>query len=60
MYARSVGLQNLRDQEPQLSVAEQCDPIAFWDLDLIQDLAGRGYGFDEYGVFGRYRLGNPV
>jgi len=60
MHVRSVGPQNLRDQQPQLSVAQQRDAIALGDLDLIQNLAGRGHGFDKDGVLGGYGIGYPV
>ena len=49
----AVRVNDLGDQETQLSVAQNGDAVVFGDADLIQDLASGGNGFDEDRMFDR-------
>jgi threonine synthase len=53
MHCGAVRVKDLGDQQPEFSVAQDGDAIAFGDVDLIQDLASGGNGFDEDCVFDR-------
>src|ERR1700733_9990741 len=55
-YTRDFRFQHARDELRQLSVAKDGGRAELFYIDLIQDLAGGGQRFDEYGLF----VGNGV
>jgi len=57
MHAASVRLQHLRNQQPQLAVAQHRNRATFRNGNLIEDFAGCGNGFGENGRFRSQRIG---
>src|SRR5438874_477621 len=57
MNLGSVRVQDLRDQKPQFAVAEHRHTLTFGSLDLIENLARGGDGFNEHRMLGRDRAG---
>ena len=52
VYARAVGLQHLRDQQSQLSVAQDGHGIAFGNIHLVQNFARSRKRLQKHGVAG--------
>ncbi len=51
LHPGAVGLQNLRDQQSQLAVAQHRYALTWWNLDLIQNFTSRGDWLDEDRLF---------
>ena len=60
MHLRALRLQHLRDQQPELAIAQDGHPLALGDLHLIQNFARGRNRLDEDSVFGGNRRGNAM
>ena len=60
MYPVPVGLQHLRDEKPEFSIAQHRHRAPAGNLHLIQNLARGGKRLGEYGDLGGDRVGNYV
>src|SRR5690242_13385928 len=53
-----MRIQNLRDEQPELAIAEDRHLGTWRDFDLVENLAGSGKRFDENRALRRDRCGN--
>src|SRR4029077_17827972 len=53
MYAITIGIEDLRDQQPEFAIAQHRDLRAARNVHLIQNLARRRQRLDEHSAFGR-------
>jgi hypothetical protein len=60
MHLRAVGLEHLRYQQAELTVAQDGHTLAFGDFHLVENLTSSGDGLDEDRVFVRNRGGYAV